>query len=161
MCFGHCRRSSCPFWTCFRRTVSGWRCVNASWKSSSSTFVTLITTASLSSVCLRGYSSTNVSLSPSFRHQQEPTRDPVILNALLHICKTMHDSVKWVSCVSDVPAVVAWTQRVALTDVCVCFSALTLDDEKRALALLINGFIRMVRWFFEHLFVSYDRIGLR
>jgi len=29
-----------------------------------------------------------------FRHQQEPTRDPVILNALLHICKTMHDSVK-------------------------------------------------------------------
>ncbi|XP_065109651.1 VPS35 endosomal protein-sorting factor-like [Paramisgurnus dabryanus] len=50
------------------------------------------------------------------KHQQEPTRDPVILNALLHICKTMHDSV----------------------------NALTLDDEKRSLALLINGFIRMV-----------------
>uniref|UniRef100_A0A8C2BHV2 VPS35 endosomal protein-sorting factor-like n=1 Tax=Cyprinus carpio TaxID=7962 RepID=A0A8C2BHV2_CYPCA len=50
------------------------------------------------------------------KHQQEPTRDPVILNALLHICKTMHDSV----------------------------NALTLDDEKRALSLLINGFIRMV-----------------
>uniref|UniRef100_A0A8C1AKD2 VPS35 endosomal protein-sorting factor-like n=1 Tax=Cyprinus carpio carpio TaxID=630221 RepID=A0A8C1AKD2_CYPCA len=49
------------------------------------------------------------------KHQQEPTRDPVILNALLHICKTMHDSV----------------------------NALTLDDEKRALSLLINGFIRM------------------
>ncbi|KAA8581185.1 hypothetical protein FQN60_002766, partial [Etheostoma spectabile] len=27
------------------------------------------------------------------RHQVEPTRDPVILNAMLHICKTMHDSV--------------------------------------------------------------------
>ncbi|XP_051958239.1 VPS35 endosomal protein-sorting factor-like isoform X2 [Xyrauchen texanus] len=50
------------------------------------------------------------------KHQQEVTRDPVILNALLHICKTMHDSV----------------------------NALTLDDEKRSLALLINGFIRMV-----------------
>uniref|UniRef100_A0A671SSI6 VPS35 endosomal protein-sorting factor-like n=1 Tax=Sinocyclocheilus anshuiensis TaxID=1608454 RepID=A0A671SSI6_9TELE len=50
------------------------------------------------------------------KHQQEPTRDPVILNPLLHICKTMHDSV----------------------------NALTLDDEKRALSLLINGFIRMV-----------------
>uniref|UniRef100_A0A673M3T7 VPS35 endosomal protein-sorting factor-like n=1 Tax=Sinocyclocheilus rhinocerous TaxID=307959 RepID=A0A673M3T7_9TELE len=51
-----------------------------------------------------------------FLHQQEATRDPVILNALLHICKTMHDSV----------------------------NALTLDDEKRSLSLLINGFIRMV-----------------
>uniref|UniRef100_A0A672RXJ8 VPS35 endosomal protein-sorting factor-like n=1 Tax=Sinocyclocheilus grahami TaxID=75366 RepID=A0A672RXJ8_SINGR len=50
------------------------------------------------------------------KHQQEPTRDPVILNALLHVCKTMHDSV----------------------------NALTLDDEKRALSLLINGFICMV-----------------
>ncbi|KAK6329347.1 hypothetical protein J4Q44_G00013250 [Coregonus suidteri] len=50
------------------------------------------------------------------KHQQEHTRDPVILNALLHICKTMHDSV----------------------------NALTLEDEKRSLALLINGFIRMV-----------------
>ncbi|XP_048869187.1 VPS35 endosomal protein-sorting factor-like isoform X2 [Brienomyrus brachyistius] len=50
------------------------------------------------------------------KHQQEPTRDPVILNALLHICKTMHDSV----------------------------NALTLDDEKRSLSQLINGFIRMV-----------------
>ncbi|XP_030629505.1 VPS35 endosomal protein-sorting factor-like [Chanos chanos] len=50
------------------------------------------------------------------KHQQEPTRDPVILNALLYICKTMHDSV----------------------------NALTLDDERRSLALLINGFIRMV-----------------
>uniref|UniRef100_A0A673M2E9 VPS35 endosomal protein-sorting factor-like n=1 Tax=Sinocyclocheilus rhinocerous TaxID=307959 RepID=A0A673M2E9_9TELE len=28
-------------------------------------------------------------------HQQEATRDPVILNALLHICKTMHDSVNF------------------------------------------------------------------
>lgn len=30
----------------------------------------------------------------SHRNQAEPTRDPVILNAMLHICKTMHDSVK-------------------------------------------------------------------
>ncbi|KAM4623948.1 VPS35 endosomal protein-sorting factor-like isoform 2-T2 [Polymixia lowei] len=50
------------------------------------------------------------------KHQLEPTRDPVILNALLHVCKTMHDSV----------------------------NALTLEDEKRSLALLINGFIHMV-----------------
>ncbi|XP_069590256.1 VPS35 endosomal protein-sorting factor-like isoform X2 [Ranitomeya imitator] len=50
------------------------------------------------------------------KHQQEVTKDPVILNALLHVCKTMHDSV----------------------------NALTLEDEKRTLAHLINGFIRMV-----------------
>ncbi|XP_006807334.1 VPS35 endosomal protein sorting factor-like isoform X2 [Neolamprologus brichardi] len=50
------------------------------------------------------------------KHQVELTRDPVILNAMLHICKTMHDSV----------------------------NALTLEDEKRSLALLIIGFIRMV-----------------
>ncbi|XP_073915649.1 VPS35 endosomal protein-sorting factor-like isoform X3 [Castor canadensis] len=50
------------------------------------------------------------------KQQQEPTKDPVILNALLHICKTMHDSV----------------------------NALTLEDEKRTLAHLINGFIKMV-----------------
>ncbi|XP_030068287.1 VPS35 endosomal protein-sorting factor-like [Microcaecilia unicolor] len=50
------------------------------------------------------------------KHQQELTKDPVILNALLHVCKTMHDSV----------------------------NALTLEDEKRMLAGLINGFIRMV-----------------
>uniref|UniRef100_A0A3B4TWB0 VPS35 endosomal protein-sorting factor-like n=1 Tax=Seriola dumerili TaxID=41447 RepID=A0A3B4TWB0_SERDU len=29
------------------------------------------------------------------KHQVELTRDPVILNAMLHICKTMHDSVKY------------------------------------------------------------------
>uniref|UniRef100_A0A670K061 VPS35 endosomal protein-sorting factor-like n=1 Tax=Podarcis muralis TaxID=64176 RepID=A0A670K061_PODMU len=50
------------------------------------------------------------------KHQLEPTKDPVILNALLHVCKTMHDSV----------------------------NALTLEDEKRMLASLINGFLRMV-----------------
>ncbi|EAW50291.1 VPS35 endosomal protein-sorting factor-like isoform 2 [Homo sapiens] len=50
------------------------------------------------------------------KHQQEPTKDPVILNALLHVCKTMHDSV----------------------------NALTLEDEKRMLSYLINGFIKMV-----------------
>ncbi|XP_076844123.1 VPS35 endosomal protein-sorting factor-like isoform X2 [Brachyhypopomus gauderio] len=50
------------------------------------------------------------------KHQQEATRDPVILNALLHVCKTMHDSV----------------------------NALTVEDEKRSLSLLIIGFIRMV-----------------
>ncbi|XP_063049112.1 VPS35 endosomal protein-sorting factor-like, partial [Engraulis encrasicolus] len=50
------------------------------------------------------------------KHQQEATRDPVILNALMHVCKTMHDSV----------------------------NSLTLEDEKRSLALLINGFIRLV-----------------
>nr|XP_023414572.1 UPF0505 protein C16orf62 homolog isoform X2 [Loxodonta africana] len=50
------------------------------------------------------------------KHQHEPTKDPVILNALLHVCKTMHDSV----------------------------NALTLEDEKRMLAYLINGFVKMV-----------------
>uniref|UniRef100_A0A672FKZ1 VPS35 endosomal protein-sorting factor-like n=1 Tax=Salarias fasciatus TaxID=181472 RepID=A0A672FKZ1_SALFA len=29
------------------------------------------------------------------KHQVELTRDPVILNAMLHICKTMHDSAKY------------------------------------------------------------------
>lgn len=32
----------------------------------------------------------------SFRHQVEPTNDPVIINATMFVCKTMHDSVKWV-----------------------------------------------------------------
>ncbi|XP_016889498.1 VPS35 endosomal protein-sorting factor-like [Cynoglossus semilaevis] len=50
------------------------------------------------------------------KHQVDLTRDPVILNAMLHICKAMHDSV----------------------------NALTLEDEKRSLSLLIIGFIRMV-----------------
>ncbi|KAM9773653.1 VPS35 endosomal protein-sorting factor-like isoform X2 [Syngnathus typhle] len=49
------------------------------------------------------------------RHQLEPTRDPVILNAVMHICKTMHDSV----------------------------NALTLEDEKRSLSVLIIGFMRV------------------
>ncbi|ETE65169.1 hypothetical protein L345_09057 [Ophiophagus hannah] len=35
-------------------------------------------------------------------HQQESTKDPVILNALLHVCKTMHDSVKIQPMVFDV-----------------------------------------------------------
>ncbi|KAM9424671.1 VPS35 endosomal protein-sorting factor-like isoform 1-T1 [Pholidichthys leucotaenia] len=52
------------------------------------------------------------------KYQVELTRDPVILNAMLHICKAMHDSV----------------------------NALTLEDEKRSLSLLINGFIRMVSY---------------
>ncbi|XP_061562436.1 VPS35 endosomal protein-sorting factor-like isoform X1 [Phycodurus eques] len=50
------------------------------------------------------------------KHQLEPTRDPVILNAMMHICKTMHDSV----------------------------NALTLEDEKRSLSVLIIGFMRVV-----------------
>ncbi|XP_077407451.1 VPS35 endosomal protein-sorting factor-like isoform X3 [Vanacampus margaritifer] len=50
------------------------------------------------------------------RHQLEPTRDPVILNAMMHICKTVHDSV----------------------------NALTLEDEKRSLSVLIIGFMRVV-----------------
>ncbi|XP_061912130.1 VPS35 endosomal protein-sorting factor-like [Entelurus aequoreus] len=50
------------------------------------------------------------------KHQLEPTRDPVILNAMMHICKTMHDSV----------------------------NALTLEDEKRSLSLLIISFMRLV-----------------
>ncbi|XP_054624384.1 VPS35 endosomal protein-sorting factor-like isoform X2 [Dunckerocampus dactyliophorus] len=50
------------------------------------------------------------------KHQLEPTRDPVILNAMMHICKTMHDSV----------------------------NALTLEDEKRSLSQLIIGFMRLV-----------------
>ncbi|XP_040214484.1 VPS35 endosomal protein-sorting factor-like isoform X4 [Rana temporaria] len=50
------------------------------------------------------------------RNQQEATKDPVMLNALLHVCKTMHDSV----------------------------NALTLEDEKRMLAHHINVLVRMV-----------------
>ena len=29
-----------------------------------------------------------------FRTQKEPTKDPVIINALMFVCKNMHDSVK-------------------------------------------------------------------
>ncbi|KAL5019246.1 hypothetical protein ScPMuIL_004968 [Solemya velum] len=47
------------------------------------------------------------------KHQAEPTNDPVIINALMFVCKTMHDSV----------------------------NALTLEDEKRAIGHLICGFI--------------------
>eukprot|EP00058_Branchiostoma_floridae_P021627 XP_002607117.1 hypothetical protein BRAFLDRAFT_68089 [Branchiostoma floridae] len=50
------------------------------------------------------------------RVQQDTTSDPVIMNALMFICKTMHDSV----------------------------NALTLEDEKRAISNLICGFIRRI-----------------
>ncbi|XP_023584094.1 VPS35 endosomal protein-sorting factor-like [Trichechus manatus latirostris] len=69
------------------------------------------------------------------KHQHEPTKDPVILNALLHVCKTMHDSV----------------------------NALTLEDEKRMLAYLINGFIKMVSIKEEvlvHLEMSVNRLAM-
>ncbi|XP_064600257.1 VPS35 endosomal protein-sorting factor-like [Liolophura sinensis] len=44
------------------------------------------------------------------------TNDPVVINALMYICKTMHDSV----------------------------NALTLDDERRQISNLISGFVRKV-----------------
>ncbi|KAG1676021.1 UPF0505 protein C16orf62 [Nymphon striatum] len=50
------------------------------------------------------------------RHQQETTNDAVITNAVMFICKVMHDSV----------------------------SALTVDDEKRQISNLIIAFIRSV-----------------
>ncbi|XP_066291616.1 VPS35 endosomal protein-sorting factor-like isoform X2 [Branchiostoma lanceolatum] len=50
------------------------------------------------------------------RVQQDTTSDPVIMNALMFICKTMHDSV----------------------------NALTLEDEKKAISNLICGFIRRI-----------------
>ncbi|KAI4793261.1 hypothetical protein KUCAC02_032838 [Chaenocephalus aceratus] len=58
------------------------------------------------------------------QNQVDPTRDPVILNAMLHICKTM-----------------ARLSFISPLSVC---SALTLEDEKRSLSLLIVGFVRMV-----------------
>lgn len=63
---------------------------------------------------------------------------------MLHICKTMHDSVKSV----------VWFDRgrsggfelLACVSCSSLFSsALTLEDEKRSLALLIVGFVRTVR----------------
>ncbi|XP_076073296.1 VPS35 endosomal protein-sorting factor-like [Mytilus galloprovincialis] len=48
--------------------------------------------------------------------QLEPTNDPVIVNALMFICKTMHDSV----------------------------NALTLDDERKMISNLISGFVRKI-----------------
>ncbi|KAI4892357.1 hypothetical protein NFI96_017422, partial [Prochilodus magdalenae] len=120
------------------------------------------------------------------KHQQEPTRDPVILNALLHVCKTMHDSVKsFISahrtlatgrCPQDTAHRTLPTRRCPRdaahgtlpTGHCPQDAAhrtllagqfcsvddsqsssdtevaLTVEDEKRSLALLINGFIRMV-----------------
>lgn len=50
------------------------------------------------------------------RHQQEPTCDPIIINAAMFICKTLHDSV----------------------------NALTVEDEKRQIAVLICAFIRKI-----------------
>ncbi|XP_071966062.1 VPS35 endosomal protein-sorting factor-like isoform X2 [Antedon mediterranea] len=50
------------------------------------------------------------------KHQKEPTNDPVILNALMFICRTMHDSV----------------------------TALTLEDERSEISHLISCFIRKV-----------------
>ncbi|XP_072043735.1 VPS35 endosomal protein-sorting factor-like isoform X2 [Amphiura filiformis] len=50
------------------------------------------------------------------RNQTEATNDPVILNALMFICKTMHDSI----------------------------NALSLEDEKRDIGNLIGGFIRKI-----------------
>ncbi|XP_069124492.1 VPS35 endosomal protein-sorting factor-like [Argopecten irradians] len=50
------------------------------------------------------------------KHQSEPTNDPVIINALTFICKTMHDSV----------------------------NALTLADEKKMVSQLISNFVRKI-----------------
>ncbi|KAJ8038159.1 UPF0505 protein C16orf62-like [Holothuria leucospilota] len=50
------------------------------------------------------------------RHQTEPTHDPVIVNAAIFICKTMHDSI----------------------------DALTLEDERRVIGNLISGFVRKI-----------------
>uniref|UniRef100_A0A8C4Q800 VPS35 endosomal protein-sorting factor-like n=1 Tax=Eptatretus burgeri TaxID=7764 RepID=A0A8C4Q800_EPTBU len=48
--------------------------------------------------------------------QQQQTRDPVIINAMMFVCKAMHDSI----------------------------SALTLEDEKRSISFLICGFIQRI-----------------
>ena len=48
--------------------------------------------------------------------QKETTKDPVIINALMFVCKTMHDSV----------------------------NALTLDDEKKMISNLISVFVRKI-----------------
>ncbi|KAL4240173.1 hypothetical protein ACF0H5_000967 [Mactra antiquata] len=50
------------------------------------------------------------------RFQEVETKDPVIINAMMYICKTMHDSV----------------------------NALTLDDERKAISNLITGFVRRI-----------------
>lgn len=54
------------------------------------------------------------------KYQIEPTDDPVIINTMMFLSKTIHDSV----------------------------NALTLDDEKRAISNLIIGFLRKVS--FDH-----------
>ncbi|ESO85799.1 hypothetical protein LOTGIDRAFT_195736 [Lottia gigantea] len=50
------------------------------------------------------------------KYQVESTNDPVVINAMMFICKTMHDSV----------------------------NALTLEDEKRVISNMICGFIRQI-----------------
>lgn len=50
------------------------------------------------------------------KYQKEVTHDPVIVNALMYICKTMHNSV----------------------------NALTLEDERRQIAALICGFLQHI-----------------
>ncbi|XP_038064522.1 VPS35 endosomal protein-sorting factor-like [Patiria miniata] len=50
------------------------------------------------------------------RNQEKPTNDPVIINALMFVCKTMHDSL----------------------------NALSLEDDVREIGRLIAGFIRKI-----------------
>ncbi|XP_041364483.1 VPS35 endosomal protein-sorting factor-like isoform X2 [Gigantopelta aegis] len=50
------------------------------------------------------------------KHQVEVTNDPIVINAMMFICKTMHDAV----------------------------NALTLDDEKRVIGNLICSFVRQI-----------------
>ncbi|XP_071508661.1 VPS35 endosomal protein-sorting factor-like [Diadema antillarum] len=52
------------------------------------------------------------------RYQEEETKDPVIVNAVMFICKTMHDSI----------------------------NALSLNDERRDIGNLISGFIRKINY---------------
>ncbi|KAK6187960.1 hypothetical protein SNE40_005876 [Patella caerulea] len=51
-----------------------------------------------------------------FKYQTETTNDPIVINAMMFICKTLHDSV----------------------------NALTLEDEKRVICNAICGFIRCI-----------------
>ncbi|XP_053393595.1 VPS35 endosomal protein-sorting factor-like isoform X2 [Mercenaria mercenaria] len=50
------------------------------------------------------------------KFQETDTKDPVIINAMMFICKTMHDSV----------------------------NALTLDDEKKSISNMISNFVRKI-----------------
>ena len=63
--------------------------------------------------------------------QLEHTSDPIIINAMMYICKILHDSFKWVECVLILISSIMLYHT----------SSLSLEDERRQIATSIIGFL--------------------